>query len=126
MIVHPIIKYKTLGIAKSIVPVDTGNLKYNAIKITRNRPSKWTINYSSKEANYLEYVNDGTRNQRGQRFVNDAVGMIAYYLTREFNNENPHFPLKSTKEEGKNTLRRDMRNMRSNMLYNEKKKLERG
>ena len=51
------IKRKVLRYAKMVAPYDTGNLRHNAIIGTYwNNPNKFVITYSSKDAHYIEYL----------------------------------------------------------------------
>jgi HK97 gp10 family phage protein len=68
------------NIAKSFAPVDSGNLRENAIKITKRTKNGFTINYSYINAYYIQYVEDGTPNQKAQHFIRDTYLYIVEYL----------------------------------------------
>jgi hypothetical protein len=55
------IKRQLLNKAKRMSPIDTGNLRFNAIKGMKwNNPNEFTIYYDSTEANYIEYLEEST------------------------------------------------------------------
>ena len=80
----------TLNIAKALAPMDTGNLRHNAISIKNFRRTrsgaKWVIHYSPRDANYLEPLITGRTNKAGKRvtprryFVEVASLNVGSYL----------------------------------------------
>ena len=66
--IEPIVKYRTLAIAKSFTPVDTGNLRHNAVKLRNVKNDSWSIHYSSIDADYIEHVEEGTFRNKPQKF----------------------------------------------------------
>ena len=76
----------SLRIAKSLAPIDSGNLRNNAIKLLR-RKNGFTIKYSGIDANYIQFVNDGTSKQKAQHFVENAYyTLVNYFANVEDNN----------------------------------------
>lgn len=117
MIVDPIVKYRTLAMAKATTPIDTGNLRHNATRLKKVRSDSWTINYSSDEANYIEFVEEGTVKQPAQRFIYNTSLMLAMYLTRYFAGKPvSHWQQGLTREAlstAQNNREREMRNFES-------------
>ncbi len=69
----------SLNIAKSLAPIDSGNLRHNAIKLLR-RKNGFTIKYSAVDAYYIEFVEDGTKNQKAQRFIENTYKTLSEYF----------------------------------------------
>jgi len=90
MNVSPSIKNQTLYIAKGHSPVDTGNLKYNAIRRRNSRPNSWSITYSTSDAYYVEILEDGTldgkevKGRVPRKFIARTSLEIASFLTRYY------------------------------------------
>ena len=83
------IAYTTLQIAKGSTPIDTGNLRHNAIFLKDFRVNKdgatWRINYSSRNANYIDPLNYGWNKPnggkvRGRFFIETATLNISRYI----------------------------------------------
>lgn len=84
------IAYETWRIAQGLSPYRTGNLRHNAIFLKDFRTTKdgasWRINYSHKNAPYLEPLNRGWRTPNGRYiegkyFVEGAIREIGKYMT---------------------------------------------
>lgn len=62
MVILPLhIKKKLLNVAKRMSPIDSGNLRFNAIKGSSwNNKTKFTITYDENIAPYLEILQDST------------------------------------------------------------------
>jgi hypothetical protein len=83
------IAYNTHKIAQGVSPYRTGNLRHNAIflkdfNLTRDGAT-WRINYSSRNARYLEPLNEGWNKKgggfvQGRKFVESAFMNIGRYL----------------------------------------------
>ncbi len=63
----------------SLAPYDTGNLRHNAIKILR-RKNGFTIKYSAVDAYYIQFVEEGTKTQKGQGFIEKTYITLANYF----------------------------------------------
>ena len=90
MSISPIVKYRTLAIAKSLTPIDTGNLRHNATKLSRVKENSWSINYSSSDAYYVGVLEDGAKYKNGtirapRKFIERTSLVLARYLTDYFN-----------------------------------------
>jgi hypothetical protein len=74
-----------LGLAKSVAPQKTGNLKFNAIRAL-NTPDGFMIEYSLADAFYIYFLEEGTRyTKRHQGFiVNKTVPLLAHYLYSKY------------------------------------------
>lgn len=82
--------YETYKIAQRLAPVRTGNLRYEAIflkdfKLLKGGGAEWRINYSSRNANYIDPVNYGWHSKagkfiKGQHFIMGATLNIARYM----------------------------------------------
>lgn len=132
MNVSPIIKYRTLAIAKALAPHDTGNLRHNAISLKRVKPSSWTVRYSVRHANYIEPLQEGWVNRRTgeihtphKGFIDRTVLVVASYVYNELmgNKQNTGRFLREALSTSKNTLQREMVNSRSRMGYSDYKEL---
>lgn len=102
MNVSPFVKYNTYLIAKGNAPVDTGNLKENAIRLTRVKENSWTINYDTRQALYIEPLEEGSKYMEGRRFIYATANEIALYLKRTF--------------EGKTMPRKNMRTIARGLI----------
>jgi len=74
-----------LGLAQYIAPMDTGNLRYNAIrKILRS--NGFTIKYSLQDAFYIYFLEEGTRKFSGHKgFIGgQTVPAMAGYLHSKY------------------------------------------
>ena len=123
MNVSPIVKYRTLGISKSMTPIDTGNVRHNATKLTRVKQSKWSITYSLKDAYYIEILEDGTLNNKTvngrtpRKFIERTSLVLASYL-KGFYEGKPQSKwvnsrLKITSETEENNIDRNNRHFES-------------
>jgi hypothetical protein len=134
MYVSPIIKYRTLAIAKASAPVDSGNLRHNAIFLTKVKMNKWTIRHSTKQASYLIPLIEGWTNSKtganyeGNDFIgSQSVPKIVSYLISEFdstkkrNNTNGY--LRAIGNSAQNNAKREMNNLTSHVRYSELRKL---
>ncbi len=74
------------NIAKSFAPIASGNLRENAIKITRRKSNGFTINYSYVNAYYIQYVEDGTEKQKPQHFIRNTYLYLCEYFNSMANN----------------------------------------
>jgi hypothetical protein len=74
------------NIARGIAPKRSGNLRNNAIKITNRTSQGFTITYSAVDANYIQFVEEGTKNKDGsvrihaQHFVEQTWINLSNYL----------------------------------------------
>lgn len=68
MSISPMLRYRCLGFAKGMSPVDSGNLRHNAIRLTKVKKDGFTILYDSSKAHYIEAVEEG-EGQPAQKFI---------------------------------------------------------
>ena len=68
------------SIARYLAPKDTGNLSRNAIKIRNRTQNSFTLTYSATDAYYIGFVNEGTKHQPAQHFIENTVQHIVVYL----------------------------------------------
>lgn len=127
MNVKPIVKYRTLAIAKDMTKVDTGNARHNATKLKRSKRNSWSINYSLSDAYYIEILEDGTLNGRevkGRRptsYIRRTSLVLARYLNNHFNGkptnrwakQRSDTALKNVLETSQDNLTRQERNFQS-------------
>lgn len=75
-----------LGLAQYIAPMDSGNLRYNAIK-KEMRNNGFTIRYSLTDAFYIYFLEEGTRKFSGHKgFIGgQTVPAIASFLYSKYN-----------------------------------------
>jgi hypothetical protein len=130
MYVSPIIKYRTLAIAKSLAPVDTGNLRHNAISLKSVKSDSWSINYSTYQATYLIPLVEGWTSKNGNRhyghdFISRSVPEICSYLISELRGkpQNTGGYLRNALSTARPNANRDMANLTSRMKYHELKQL---
>ncbi len=77
----------SLIIAKSLAPIDSGNLRHNAIKLLRHKDG-FTIKYSAVDAYYIEFVEEGTSKQRPQYFIERTyIALSNYFANVDDGNE---------------------------------------
>jgi len=77
-------------IAKSLAPRDSGNLRENAIRVIR-RKNGFTINYSTVDAYYIQFVEEGTTKQKAQNFIaRTYIELSNYFANVEKGNEKAH------------------------------------
>lgn len=76
----------SLGLAQYIAPMDSGNLRYNAIK-KELRNNGFTIRYSLADAFYIYFLEEGTRKFSGHKgFIGgQTVPAIASFLFSKYN-----------------------------------------
>ena len=105
----------SLRIAKSLAPIDSGNLRHNAIKLL-HRKNGFTIKYSGVDAYYIQFVEEGTngkRKQKGQHFIlNTYLNLVNYFANID---DNKHSDNYNRNLIAKNTL--DMEVYRENPDY---------
>ena len=89
MLVPPRVKFATLGIAKGETPIDTGNLRYNATKLTNVKKNSWTIKFSTMDAKYIPFLVEGTKFREPNDFVYRSAKLIESYLRQYYSGENP-------------------------------------
>jgi len=65
-------------VAKTRCPVDTGDLQAS-IKAARESKNQWAV---FTEVGYGGYVNFGTQYQQAQPFMNEAVQVVAYEISK--------------------------------------------
>ena len=71
----------SLNIAKSLAPIDSGNLRHNAIKLLR-RKNGFTIKYSAVDAYYITFQEEGFVHYKSKAVVDTNKGFISRtYLT---------------------------------------------
>ena len=64
------LKKTILRRAKLNAPIDSGNLRHNAIKGKHwNNPNKFTVHYSSQDAHYIEFQEEGFRHYKTGKIV---------------------------------------------------------
>jgi hypothetical protein len=86
MLVPPIVKYRTLGMAKSFTPIDTGNLRHNAVHLRKVKSDSWSITYDTSNAYYVEILEDGTlsgatvKGRKPKKFISRTSLVLARYL----------------------------------------------
>ena len=74
------------NIAKGLAPIDSGNLRYNAIKIKNRTQNSFTLNYSLTDAYYIEFLEEGTKNKDGSvkmnatHFIENTIHHLVIYL----------------------------------------------
>jgi hypothetical protein len=74
------------NIARGMAPKRSGNLRNNAIKITKRKSNGFTITYSAVDANYIKFVEEGTKNKDGsvriqaQNFIEQTWINLSNYL----------------------------------------------
>lgn len=75
---------------KSVVPVDTGNLKNNAVKLNYKGDGVWVIEIDQSVAPYMPYTNEpwvspkwNGRQNPNEHWFDDACDMIAILLSQE-------------------------------------------
>jgi hypothetical protein len=115
------IAYTTLQIAKGSTPIDTGNLRHNAIFLKDFRVNKdgatWRINYSSRNANYIDPLNYGWNKPnggkvRGRFFIETATLNISRYIKGQLTNN----ALNSFRDNVSNTT--DLKLEERKLIYN--------
>jgi|LGOV01.1.fsa_nt_gb hypothetical protein len=89
MNVSPFVKYTTFEIAKGLAPYDTGNLRHNAIRMTKIKEDSWTINYDTQQAIYISYLEEGTETMKARKFIHITAMQIAVYLKRTLQGKRP-------------------------------------
>jgi len=77
----------SLRIAKSLAPIDSENLRYNAIRVTNRNSNGFTITYSSVDAYYIQFVEDGTEYQEAQHFIENTYINLSNYFDAIGNND---------------------------------------
>ena len=77
-----------LGIAQYIAPMDSGNMRYNAISSERTNDG-FRITYSLSKAYYIYFQEEGTRKFIGnQGFIaNQTVPAIAAFLSAKYTHQ---------------------------------------
>lgn len=79
MEIPAIVRYRSLAIAKGFAPVDSGNLRHNAIKLRNVRKDGFTIYYNANDAYYIQAVEEGIK-QPAQHFVRRTYLELASQL----------------------------------------------
>lgn len=87
--------YDTHKIAQGLSPYRTGNLRHNAIFLRNFRLTKdgaeWRINYSSRNARYIDPLNYGWQTSKGKvegrYFIQSAVLAISRYVRGAMTNK---------------------------------------
>lgn len=73
-----------LNIAKGLSPIDTGNLRFNAIN-SYEQPNGFVINYSLAAAYYIRLLEEGISSMKHVGFIaNKTVPAIASYLYAKY------------------------------------------
>lgn len=118
------LKRNTLNIAKSNAPVDTGNLRQNAITKKSRGNLKWTINYSASQAYYVEYLNEGKPRKGGvtphkhKGFIERTYNQVMLYMLSEFEKDK-RFKERSRANARDTARQASLVNRRSRMLVAE-------
>ena len=78
-----------LGLARSVAPFKTGNLRYNGISAYLTDDG-WAIQYSLQNAFYIYFQEEGTRfTTRNQGFIaNKTVPLISNYMFSKYTEQN--------------------------------------
>ena len=115
ILVNKSLERKCLRIAQNLAPKDTGNLAFNAIRIRKSTPNSFTINYDGKVARYITFVEEGTVNQKAQRFVNATWIKLSLFLNDYFDGRGNRHRKSYTKSrfEDKNLKQRELVRLRS-------------
>ena len=119
MSVSPSIKNQTLYMAKGMSPIDTGNLRYNAIRKRNSKPNSWSISYSTSDAYYIEILEDGTldgkevKGRKARKFIALTSIEIANFLTRYYEGKPVSRWRKDTTKASEDTSERRIRNFES-------------
>lgn len=117
----PSLKRNTLNIAKANAPVDTGNLRQNAITRKSRKKLEWTINYSSSQAYYVGYLNEGKPRKGGvvphkhKGFIERTYNQLMLYMVSELES-NKDFQLQSRANAKDMARQSSLVNRRSKML----------
>jgi hypothetical protein len=104
-----------LNIARDIAPFDTGNLRFNAIKLIQ-RPFGFTIEYLLHVAPYTLFLQRGTKkSSKHQGFINDTAFAIGMYMRKSVQglSNNLNSTNKRITETAKNTPARNRRFLQS-------------
>jgi hypothetical protein len=78
-----------LGLARSVAPFKTGNLRYNSISAYLTDDG-WAVQYSLQNAFYIYFQEEGTRfTTRNQGFIaNKTVPLISNFLYSKYATKN--------------------------------------
>lgn len=79
---------------RTLVPIDTGNLRYNAVKYRYMGNGKWQIEVDEAIAPYMPYTNEpwtsprwGGKKNPNEHWFDDACDLIAMMLSQELHGE---------------------------------------
>lgn len=76
-----------VAILRVIAPIDTGNLRYNAIKMKSLGEGKWKIYIDEKVAPYMVYTNEPWKKGKNphEYWFDDAARFLAWYINGRLN-----------------------------------------
>jgi hypothetical protein len=95
----------SLRIAKSFINRKSGNMQDNAIKLLR-RKNGFTIKYSSTDAYYITFVEEGTSKQDAQKFIARTYIELSNYFANVGNgNQGQNY---GANDEAKNRLNMEL------------------
>lgn len=114
------LKRKLLAMARAYAPMDTGNLRYNAIKGKAwTNPNKFIINYSTVDAYYIEYLENKefaggseTKKNKHKGFIEKTYLDMAARLNNYFN-RGKSMPSYRHPKQGEFSLERSLRHIKS-------------
>lgn len=83
--------YDALEFVKTYAPIDTGNLKYNAIRVVYETPNRAKIIVDQSIAPYMPYTNEpwispkwhGKKNPN-EHWWQDTVETLVWYICEEY------------------------------------------
>lgn len=122
MKISPVLRNRCLLYARGFVNLDTGNMRYNAVKLANIKRESFSIVYDKSEADYIEYVNEG-KGQPASRFVERAHAGLASQLSNYYNNASNHKKfrnftranIRETLENREDSAERQWRNLQSRL-----------
>ncbi len=87
-----VLMQNVMTVFKSVVPIRTGNLKHNAVKLEDKGNGVWEITIDQSIAPYMPYTNEpwvspkwnGKKNPN-EHWFDDAAGLIALLIAQELN-----------------------------------------
>jgi len=119
------IKRRLLNQAQRMAPHDTGNLRFNAIRGRKwSNKNNFVINYSSQDAYYVEYLEEGQyaggvkgKPNLNKGFIFDTVGALERMLIGHFEKGKKINKSSFNKSESKTNDRREYIHNKSLELY---------
>lgn len=87
-----VLMQKIMTVFKSVVPIRTGNLKENAVKLVDKGNGVWEITIDQSIAPYMPYTNEPwvspkwkSKKNPNEHWFDDAAGLIALLIAQELN-----------------------------------------